>query len=110
MAGGEVVRVLPDEPAISKTFDYLVPESLGDQVRVGTMVRVELHGRRVGAWVLEDGVEPPEGVVLRPLAKVTGWGPTPELIDLAGWAAWRWAGCLCRNCSKLRRGPRVALA
>jgi primosomal protein N' (replication factor Y) len=85
------VRVLPEGP-VDKTFDYLVPETLGDQVRVGTMVRVELHGRRVGAWVVEDGVEPPEGVVLRPLAKVTGWGPGPELIDLAGWAAWRWAG------------------
>jgi primosomal protein N' (replication factor Y) len=29
---------------------------------------------------------------LRPLAKVTGHGPSPELVDLAGWAAWRWAG------------------
>ena len=87
-----VVRVLPDVPAIDKTFDYLVPEQLGDQVRVGTMVRVELHGRRVGAWVVADGVEPPPGVALRPIAKVTGWGPPEPLIDLARWAAWRWCG------------------
>ena len=86
-----VVRVLPDGP-IDKTFDYLVPDELGDQVRVGTMVRVELHGRRVGGWVIDDGVEPPGGVTLKPIAKVTGWGPPPDLVELAGWAAWRWAG------------------
>jgi primosomal protein N' (replication factor Y) len=87
-----VVRVLPDQPAIDKTFDYAVPDSMGDQVRVGAMVRVALHGRRVGGWVVADGVEPPPGVTLRPLAKVTGWGPAAEVLDLAGWAAWRWAG------------------
>ena len=76
-----VVRVLPDVPAIDKTFDYLVPDAVGDQVRVGTVVRVQLHGRRVGAWVVADGVEPPPGVALRPLAKVTGWGPAADLID-----------------------------
>jgi primosomal protein N' (replication factor Y) len=87
-----VVRVLPDEAAIDKTFDYLVPDALGDHVRVGTVVRVELHGRRVGGWVVEDDVEPPPGVTLRPIAKVTGWGPPPDVVDLASWAAWRWAG------------------
>ncbi len=84
-----VVRVRPDEAAIDKTFDYLVPDELGDQVRVGTVVRVALHGRRVGGWVVADGVEPPPGVRLQPLAKVTGWGPPPDLVDLADWAAWR---------------------
>jgi primosomal protein N' (replication factor Y) len=87
-----VVRVLPDVPAIDKTFDYLVPDAFGDQVRVGTMVRIELSGRRVGGWVIEDGVTPPDGVALRPLAKVTGWGPSADVIELARWAAWRWAG------------------
>jgi primosomal protein N' (replication factor Y) (superfamily II helicase) len=87
-----VVRVLPVEAAIDKTFDYLVPESLADQVRVGTMVRVALHGRRVGAWVVADDVAPPAGLRLQPLAKVTGWGPAPEIIDLARWGARRWAG------------------
>ena len=29
---------------------------------------------------------------LKPIAKVTGRGPSPELIELAGWAAIRWAG------------------
>ena len=87
-----VVRVLPDPPAIAKTFDYLVPEAMAGDIRVGTMVRVALHGRRVGAWVVEMGVEPPAGMTLAPIAKVTGWGPCAELFDLAGWASWRWAG------------------
>ena len=94
-----VVRVLPDEPGIDKEFDYLVPRELGALVRVGTRVRVELHGRRIGAWVVALDVQPPAGVDLRAVAKVTGWGPPEEVIDLAGWAAWRWAG---RRASFLR--------
>lgn len=101
------VRVLPDVAAIDKTFDYLVPEALGDQVRVGTMVRIALAGRRVGGWVVEDDVEPPAGKRLVALAKVTGWGPPPDLVDLARWAAWRWAG---RQATLLRTAsPPVAV-
>lgn len=86
-----VVGVLPDVPAIDKVFDYLVPEAMDADVRVGTIVRVELHGRRVGGWVVREGGD--AGVTgLRPLAKVTGWGPPPEVLELASWAAWRWAG------------------
>ena len=92
MGRGRVARVLVDEPAIDKRFDYLVPESLGDQVRVGDRVRIDLSGRRVGGWIVALDVEPPEGVALRPLARWSGRGPGDELIDLAGWAAWRWAG------------------
>jgi len=87
-----VVRVLPDVAALDKTFDYAVPVGWDDDVRVGTLVRVSLHGRRVGGWVVVDGVTPPAGVRLQPLAKVTGWGPPEALVDLARWAAWRWAG------------------
>ena len=68
-------------------------------MRVGDRVRVVLHGRRVGGWVVAAGVDPPPGVVLRPLAKWSGRGPTPDLIELAEWAAWRWAG---RTASLLR--------
>jgi primosomal protein N' (replication factor Y) (superfamily II helicase) len=92
MDGGRVARVLVDEPAIDKRFDYLVPESFGDQVRVGDRVRIALAGRRVGGWVVDIDVDPPAGVELRRLARWSGRGPTPDLLDLAGWAAWRWAG------------------
>ncbi len=94
-----MVRVLPDVAGLDKSFDYLVPPPWRDQVRVGTRVRVPLHGRRVGAWVIETAVSPPAGVTLKPVARITGLGPSAGLIDLAGWAAWRWAG---RRSSLLR--------
>lgn len=56
------------------------------------MVRVVLHGRRVGGWITDVEVEPPEGVELAPLAKLSGLGPDRGLIELSEWAAWRWAG------------------
>jgi primosomal protein N' (replication factor Y) (superfamily II helicase) len=90
----KVVRVLPDVPAIDRSFDYSVPDTFGDRVRVGTMVRVPLAGRRVAGWVLETDVEPIEGVRLSPISKVVGHGPDPEVIELCRWAGWRWTGRL----------------
>lgn len=90
--GGRVVRVRPDVVGITKTFDYLVPDRFGDQVRAGTIVRIDLHGRRERAWVIAVDVEPPEGVELKPIAKISGWGPPADVVELATWAAWRWAG------------------
>ena len=88
------VRVLPDVVAIDREFTYKVPESWADDPRfgVGAMVRVVLHGRRVGGWITEVEVEPPEGVEAAPVAKLSGMGPGHELIELSQWAAWRWAG------------------
>ena len=40
-------RVQPDVPAVTRAFDYSVPDELAPQVRVGVIVRVPLHGRRV---------------------------------------------------------------
>ncbi len=87
-----VVRVVPALPAVRKSFDYVVPDSLRGGVRVGTEVRIVLNNRRVGGWVVEDDVVPATTATLRPLAAVRGWGPPPAVIDLAYWAAWRWAG------------------
>lgn len=91
-----VARVLPDQTGITKTFDYLippdlVPEAWAEQVAVGTRVRIALGPRRVGAWIVELDVTPPDDVELRPIAKITGAGPPSELIELATWAQWRWA-------------------
>jgi primosomal protein N' (replication factor Y) (superfamily II helicase) len=108
---GRVVRVIPDVPAIDREFDYLVPLAWVDDGRdarlaIGSMVRIELAGRRVAAWVVELDVDPPAGVTLSPLSKLSGVGPDPEMIDLAGWGAWRWAG---RRVSFLRSAspPRM---
>ncbi|MEM9201760.1 MAG: hypothetical protein AAGC53_08870 [Actinomycetota bacterium] len=82
---------------MDREFDYIVPEAWeadgrGDRVAVGAMVRVTLAGRRVAGWVTELDVEPEPGVRLVELAKLSGMGPDAELLDLARWAAWRWAG------------------
>ena len=92
-----VVRVMPDAAAVDKTFDYAVPEAWhkdgrAGRLAVGSIVRIDLAGRRLRGWVTEVGSQPPAGVVLRPLVKLTGMGPPRDLIDLAEWAAWRWAG------------------
>ncbi len=81
-------------PAIHRRFDYSVPPALEPDLRVGSRVRIELHGRRVGAWVVEDGVAGTAGVQPKPLAGSSGDGPPPGVVSLAEWAAWRWAGPL----------------
>ncbi|MFA5882259.1 MAG: hypothetical protein WDA60_00215 [Acidimicrobiia bacterium] len=88
-----VCRVRPDVPAVTRAFDYLVPPDLAPTLRVGAVVRVPLHGRRVRGWVVADDVEPeaaPERLV--PVHKVASAGPPPDLVGLSEWAAWRWAG------------------
>ncbi|MDE3206621.1 MAG: hypothetical protein KGQ66_20630 [Acidobacteriota bacterium] len=87
-----IARVVTDVAGMDKDFDYLVPDAVAHAVSVGTEVRVPLHGRRVGGWVVDLPDAPAAGVNLRPLAKVRGHGPEPEIVALASWAAWRWAG------------------
>ena len=84
--------MVPDVPAIHRRFDYVVPEKLSGDIRVGSRVRITLHGRRIAAWVVEVDVEPPEGVVLQPIAASSGFGPPASVVSLAEWGAWRWAG------------------
>lgn len=91
-AGERVVGVLPAVAGIDRVFDYLAEPAQAGAVRVGSLVRVDLAGRRVGGWVVADDPPADPGRLLRPLAHVRGWGPEPELVELAGWAAWRWAG------------------
>ncbi|MFK8026077.1 MAG: hypothetical protein AB8G26_19140 [Ilumatobacter sp.] len=89
-----IVRVLPDVTGLDKSFDYRVPDDLVDRVQVGTIVRVELHGRRVGGWVvrvLDEHEAAVSSEDLKDVKKVTGHGPSAELIELASWAHVRWA-------------------
>jgi primosomal protein N' (replication factor Y) len=88
-----VCRVQPDVPAVARAFDYLVPDELAHFIRVGTIVRVPLHGRRVRGWVVADNVKPEVADArLRPLRTVVSAGPPPDVVALVQWAAWRWAG------------------
>ena len=85
-------RVVPDVTGLDKAFDYLVPDTLREEVARGTVVRVPLHGRRVGGWVLSLGPAPSDVPAdrLKPIAKVTGHGPSADLLELAAWASHRW--------------------
>ena len=111
-----VVRVLADVVRLDKTFDYAVPDAWhadgrAERLETGTIVRIALGGRRLRGWITEVGVDPPPGVELQPLAKLTGMGPPADVVSLAGWAAWRWAGStvhLLRAASPLRVVTRPA--
>lgn len=88
-----VCRVAVDVLAVERLFDYSVPEPLAGVVGVGTIVRVNLGGRRVRAWVVDDDVvseAPPEK--LRPLLAAVSAGPSPEVVSVTEWAARRFAG------------------
>ena len=104
------MRVLPDIVGLDRVFDYAVPDSWhqdgrAGQLDVGSIVRVDLLSRRVRGWVVDMDVSPPADVELSPLRHLTGMGPPAELIELAGWAAWRWSGnrvSLMRTASPVR--------
>lgn len=87
-----VARVVPDVLGIDKHFDYEVPRHLEDRVALGDLVRVDLHGRRVGAWIVELDPVDAHHDGLKPIVKWSSRGPDAHLVDLADWAAVRWAG------------------
>ncbi len=91
----QAVQVLVDEPAIDREFTYLLPPELASgrvPVSVGTIVRVVLNRRRLRGWVTELDAPLPADLELAPISSVVGVGPPPHVVDLARWAAWRWAG------------------
>lgn len=89
---GRIVRVLPDVAGLAKSFDYVVPARWAGTVAFGSMVRVDFHGRRVAGWVVGLDVEPPAGVTLKEISKLSSRGPSEEVFALAKWAAHRYAG------------------
>jgi len=89
-----VARVVPDVAGIDKAFDYVIPPRWATTVSIGSLVRVDLNGRRIGGWVVGLGADPPAGIQLRAVAKVSSAGPSAEVIELAEWAAHRWSGRL----------------
>src|SRR5580698_3691957 len=87
-----VVRVRTEVAAVAKTFDYAVPSGWRDEVHIGSRVRAPFHGRTVRGWVVDEDVGTPSGVEVLPLKSWLGWGPPSAVVELAEWAAWRWAG------------------
>ena len=110
-----VVGVLPDVTGVDKIFSYLVPTSLDSQVEIGSIVRVPLGSRRVRGWVIEDQGTPSD-VALREIHSFVSLAATPELVELARFGVWRYAGRLRaflvaaspdHNVRELRRDRRV---
>ena len=89
----KIARVLCDRSGPDRAFDYQIPTSLVDRVSVGSLVRVDLHGRRIGGWVRElDPADAAPVEELLPLQRVSSVGPDSAVCELAEWAAHRWAG------------------
>ena len=65
------------------------------------MVRVELQGRRVAGWVVETGVEPPVGVVVKRVwPRVSSVGPTAEVVTVV-------PTCCRRVRGPMERSPQI---
>ena len=112
-----VARVVPDVSGIDKQFDYLVPPPLEPRVRPGAVVRVELNGRRVDAWVVALGrADDPDFAAvakdrLSPVLDVAELGVDPSVVPLATWVAHHWAGPLrnvLSSATPLRKRSRLA--
>lgn len=89
-------RVLPDVTGLDREFDYLVPPALGS-LDIGDVVRVVLHGRRVRGWIVDFPETPSvDAARLRPIVGRSSAGPSREILDLARWAAQRWAAARLR--------------
>ena len=91
------MRVRTEVAALSKTFDYVVPRRVGPR-RAGRhpgprpaarAFRARLGGR---GRATDPGDAAATAVDLLPLKSWLGWGPPEDVVDLADWAAWRWAG------------------
>ena len=92
-----VVRVQPDVVGLNKALYYVVPDAwLADgragRLAVGSIVRITLRGSPARGWVTGVDVDPPPDVELQPLVRLTGMGPPADVVSLADWAEWRWAG------------------
>lgn len=91
--GRRIVRVVPNVSGVNKTFDYLVPESLKN-VKVGSIVRVELQGRRVDAWIISEVEYPSSEINFKEVISFLSEGPSKEVVQLSQWAAERFCGPL----------------
>ncbi|MFM9132319.1 MAG: hypothetical protein ACKORY_06250 [Actinomycetota bacterium] len=93
-----VARVVPDVTGIDRTFDYLVPSALVPAARPGSVVRMELNGRRVDGWIVATGPHGSPGFDevpvdrLSALLDVAALGVAAEAVDLCSGVARRWSG------------------
>lgn len=106
------VRVVTDNAAVDRAFDYELADALGE-VGVGDRVRVDLHHRSLRGWVIGEA---PVTREMKPVTKWLGLGPAPEMLALLEWASRRWCAPLSRFLLAasphviVRRAPRAPRA
>lgn len=111
-----VARVLPDVPGLDRELVYVVPPRLTALVEPGSIVRVPLQRRRARGWIVAlerpeaaEGAGGATGPALREILEVVSRGPRADVVALARWAAWRYAGPL-RALLAAASPPRVVPA
>ncbi|WP_104172986.1 primosomal protein N' [Arthrobacter sp. Y81] len=106
-----VARVLIESslPHLDRPFDYSVPASLDDAAQPGVRVKVKFNGQELSGFILDRLAESDAGHTLVPLHKVVSAVQvlTPELAELAGRVAARYAGTLS-DVLRVAIPPRVA--
>ncbi|MDR6505848.1 primosomal protein N' [Arthrobacter oryzae] len=106
-----VARVLIESslPHLDRPFDYSVPASLDGAAQPGVRVKVKFNGQELSGFILDRLAESDAGHTLVPLHKVVSTVQvlTPELAELAGKVAARYAGTLS-DVLRVAIPPRVA--
>ncbi len=92
-----VAEVLIDSVGLSRIFSYRIPDKMQADIGVGSYVSVKLANSRSKGWVVglkELSVDEAESLPyeLLPVSRLLGGGPTPEVVSLCKWAAWRFVG------------------
>lgn len=93
----KVAEVLIDSVGLSRVFTYSLPERFKTRIGIGSYVSVPLGNSRVRGWIVglaeltEEDIEALD-FELSPVFRLLGGGPTPEVISLCKWAAWRFIG------------------
>ncbi|AUI52588.1 primosomal protein N' [Arthrobacter crystallopoietes] len=96
-------------PHLDRVFDYLVPQEAAAEAVPGARIKARFGGQEISGYITGRKSEAAEGVRLSPLAKVVSAQPvlTPELLELAGALARRYAGTLS-DVIRAAIPPRVA--
>lgn len=106
-----VARVLIESslPHLDRPFDYSVPAAIDAAAQPGVRVKVKFNGQELGGYILDRLAESDAGHTLVPLHKVVS--PvrvlTPDLAELAGKVAARYAGTIS-DVLRVAIPPRVA--
>ena len=89
------LRVIPDIPKLEKSYWYICDNQTNgsSSIKIGSIVRINIHGRRVRAWVVElaqtneefEGKvsEPIELSKLKSVIEYVSDGPPPHLVDFS---------------------------